>query len=185
MSEQQELIPQTPKRPQASPFDKWYSLYPKKRSRGAAVKAWEKLTKGMTLEEVEQFSLELRNATKAQIAYQQKASQGGDFVPEWPYPATWLNGMRWLDELDGGGEKGPHIEVKKCDECGEQALGPSFTKCQYHYSMSVESRNTVTSNDLREFYAGSDIRRKKGEPVSAWIRRMGEFVKQRHKEIGK
>lgn len=68
-------------------FDLFWSAYPKKKSKGAARKAWAKLKIGGTL-----FA-QIMTALDAQRTW-----------PEWtdiafvPHPATWLNGERWLDE---------------------------------------------------------------------------------------
>ena len=71
-------------------FDRFWAEYPKKVSKAAAKKAFEKLSP----------TEELVNAMLLAIAKQKNSEQwqkdGGQFIP---YPATWLNGQRWEDEL--------------------------------------------------------------------------------------
>ena len=70
-------------REDTSDFDTWYSLYPKKRNRGAAVKAFPKALKKIALEELIE-------------ATERFASNPGEyqFIP---YPASWLNSEGWAD----------------------------------------------------------------------------------------
>lgn len=71
-------------------FDRFWAEYPKKVSKAAAKKAFEKLNP----------TEELVNVIMLAIAKQKNSEQwqkdGGQFIP---YPATWLNGQRWEDEL--------------------------------------------------------------------------------------
>lgn len=80
----------TPKPPSVSKqnidgFDTWYKLYPRKESRVAAEKAWQKMTGLERLDAIDGLPRFLP-------AY---ASCEKHFIP---LPATWLNGKRWLDE---------------------------------------------------------------------------------------
>ena len=69
-------------------FHDFYEVYPKKKARGAAEKAWEKAIKKTDPEKILAAARDF-----AQF------SQGKDkqFLP---YPATWLNQERWDDELE-------------------------------------------------------------------------------------
>jgi len=82
----------------ADDFDAFWSAYPKKRDKGSALKAWKKI-----------------NGTRPPIATilesikKQKQSadwtkDNGQFIP---YPATWLNGQRWEDEIEVVAQQGP------------------------------------------------------------------------------
>ncbi len=42
----------------------------------------------------------LLDAIEEQRQAKERAKGKGEFVPEWPYAATWLNGRRWEDEVD-------------------------------------------------------------------------------------
>jgi hypothetical protein len=88
--------PEKPKKTDELPpgFGAWYELYPKHVARGAAVKAWLKLKPDESLIKF------MCTAVRAQITAHEAALQmPGAFVPEYPNPATWLNGQRWLDEI--------------------------------------------------------------------------------------
>lgn len=70
-------------------FDEFWKLYPKKVGKAQAEKAWKKL-------KVDEALLE---TMKKAIERQKRSKQWKDkqFIP---YPATWLNGRRWEDELE-------------------------------------------------------------------------------------
>lgn len=73
-------------------FDQFWAAYPKKRSKGAARKAWDKLHVDSTMQ-----------ATILQAIERAKQSEdwqkdGGQYIP---YPATWLNAEGWEDEEPG------------------------------------------------------------------------------------
>lgn len=84
-------IPPTPQGACADLFERFWSAYPKKRDKPRARKAWEKLAP----------DLELCRVMSAALAVQKKSEEWtrekGRFVP---YPATWLNGRRWEDEME-------------------------------------------------------------------------------------
>ena len=68
-------------------FAEWYALYPRKRGKGQAVKAYRAARKKVSQETLvatlqEQMPILIKD--------------GVDFAP---YPATWLNGERWDDEI--------------------------------------------------------------------------------------
>lgn len=70
-------------------FERFWAAYPKKRSKGAARKAWDKLHADSTM-----------LATILQAIQRAKQSEdwqkdGGQYIP---YPATWLNAEGWEDE---------------------------------------------------------------------------------------
>jgi hypothetical protein len=87
-------------------FDEFYAAYPKRKARPAAEKAWTDAINGGGDAQV------LIDAA----ARYAKERKGQD--PHWtPYPATWLNGKRWLDEPDepyqpqpGAGDYQPYLE---------------------------------------------------------------------------
>ena len=70
-------------------FQTFWELYPKKVAKGAAIKAWQKLNQAERIEAVE--------ALPNHLKYWKFKGTDKEFIP---YPATWLNQMRWLDELD-------------------------------------------------------------------------------------
>ena len=91
---------------------RFYSAYPKKEGRGAALKAWEKITGKMTPEELEAFTQKAVMAIDAQKRTRWDASER-KYIP---MPATWLNQCRWDDEVESLTQK--VLEDKKKDFCG-------------------------------------------------------------------
>lgn len=81
-------------------FERFWTLYPRKTNRVAAVRAWDKLRPDFQLCET------MAKALRAQINMPQW-KEGTQHIP---HPSTWLNGARWLDEVvsqkpKGGGEE--------------------------------------------------------------------------------
>lgn len=79
----------TPKPPQGDLFDQFWAAYPKKRSKGAARKAWDKLRVNPTMQ-----AMILRAIERAKQS-EDWQKDGGKYIP---YPATWLNAEGWEDE---------------------------------------------------------------------------------------
>jgi hypothetical protein len=69
-------------------FDGFWSLYPRKEAKQAALRAWRKVK----ADELAAILAALRIATHTE----QWQKDGGQFVP---LPASWLNGRRWEDEV--------------------------------------------------------------------------------------
>jgi hypothetical protein len=71
-------------------FDQFWKLYPKKKSRKDAVKAWAKLAPSDELRQT------LITTLGSHCVSEDWTKDGGRYVPN---AATWLNGERWHDEL--------------------------------------------------------------------------------------
>ncbi len=81
-------------------FELFWTAYPRKTAKAAAVKAWAKIK--LTPELMASIMVGL-NAAKGSDGW---VRDGGRFIP---HPATWLNGKRWEDEYEkGGGDSGTH-----------------------------------------------------------------------------
>lgn len=85
----------TKRAPQAARFDEWWGLYPRKRSKGAAAKAYSKAvgviaSREKSVEAAETWLL----AVTAKFAAS-PAGKRGEFVP---YPASWLNAASYDDD---------------------------------------------------------------------------------------
>lgn len=76
-------------------FDRWYQQYPRKKARQDAERAWKKL-------KPDQRRLAMETLPD-HIDYWDSENTEKDFIP---YPATWLNGNRWEDELTPSEPKG-------------------------------------------------------------------------------
>jgi len=70
-------------------FKAFWEAYPKKKSKGDALKAWRRLKPDKAL-----FK-EIMKAVSVQKRSEQWISSSGQFIP---YPATWLNRRNWEDE---------------------------------------------------------------------------------------
>lgn len=83
------------KRPKTEPhyrpdwFERFWTLYPRKTNRVAAVRAWDKLSP----------DLDLCRVMAVAIRAQMQTPQWRDGPEHIPHPSTWLNGARWLDEV--------------------------------------------------------------------------------------
>jgi hypothetical protein len=70
-------------------FTEWYAIYPKKVARKDAEKAWKKLSVDEQAQAIE--------ALPNHIKYWDLKGTDKEYIP---YPASWLNGYRFEDELD-------------------------------------------------------------------------------------
>jgi hypothetical protein len=77
-------------------FDSFWSLYPKKIGKLAALKAWKKINPNPEVVET------IVQAVGEQKACEQWSKDNGQFIP---YPATWLNQGRWEDKVKGKTEE--------------------------------------------------------------------------------
>lgn len=79
----------------APPIPGWTDFkvsYPRKKAWPDAERAWSRLKPSQTL------AATILRALAAQLeAYDWKKDPKGIY---WPYPATWINGRRWEDEVD-------------------------------------------------------------------------------------
>jgi len=71
-------------------FDTFWKAYPKRVAKGDARKAWTQT------QNIRPALPELLAAIEAQAKSDQWRKNDGQFIP---YPATWLRGERWDDEL--------------------------------------------------------------------------------------
>lgn len=75
-------------------FDIWYRAYPNKKAPGRARKSWDKIKPDR------QQTARMIRALRMQIRWRAAKERAGEFVPEWKYPATWLNDECWNDSLE-------------------------------------------------------------------------------------
>lgn len=91
-----------PKAPQGAAwepdlFERFWKLYPRKKDRAKAIRAWDKLKADRKLMQT------MSAALKAQMATEEWQRDNGRAIP---YPSTWLNNRRWEDEVDEDGGRG-------------------------------------------------------------------------------
>ena len=83
-------------------FDEFWTVYPKKQGKGAALKAWRKIKPD------EGLFAKMLHAVKAAKETEQWRRENGRFIPN---PATWLNQERWDDEpTQTGGDAAGSME---------------------------------------------------------------------------
>lgn len=78
-------------------FDAFWAAYPKKRAKGQAEKAFRKIHPD------EQLLAKMVASIERAKTLDDWRKQGGRYIP---HPATWLEGRRWEDEFDEGGDDG-------------------------------------------------------------------------------
>lgn len=88
-------------------FEKFWELYPRKIAKGAARRAWFKATKTSDMEAI------LEGVSRYAHTHTDETKQYT------PYPATWLNSERWLDEIPDEPieDEKPKWDWKPCDKC--------------------------------------------------------------------
>lgn len=108
-------------------FDDFWKLYPHRVGKGAAQKAWDKIKPD------EETCRQIEIGLDIQKRYRRDAQAAKQFVPEWPYPATWLNQQRWLDEVGSHSDLKDRQHRDKCqtNDCQGDAL-------QYGYCVECD-----------------------------------------------
>lgn len=72
-------------------FEEFWKMYPNKKAKVVAKKAWAKIT------DIDTIFTVIMSALDAHKKTEQWTKSGGKFIP---HPATWLNQRRWEDELE-------------------------------------------------------------------------------------
>jgi predicted phage replisome organizer len=84
-------------------FEKFYSEYPRKKSKDRAESTFTKIIqkqKIKTQEQLDKFTNELISAINLQKTEYRLKTEAGQKMPDWRYPSTWLNDGGWKDEVD-------------------------------------------------------------------------------------
>jgi len=96
-------------------FDEFWKLYPRRVAKKAAEKAWSRVATSEAL--IEQIMAGLR----AQLPELLKTYKRDRSMV--PYPATWLNGHRWMDEIYALVNAMPaKMRNIKCEHCGDTGV---------------------------------------------------------------
>lgn len=74
-------------------FEKFWSIYPEKKSKSQAFQAFQLLNPDEVL-----FS-QMMDALNAQITHRQEKQLQGMWVPPWKYPVNWISKKCWEDEI--------------------------------------------------------------------------------------
>lgn len=84
------LTKPNPTRVADATFDHFWNQYPKKKAKPDAKKAWDKLRPG------DELLRKILDGLEHQKGCEDWTKDNGKFIP---YPASWLNGRRWEDEI--------------------------------------------------------------------------------------
>lgn len=111
-------------------FTEFWKRYPNRQAKKDAQRAWTKLHPSPELQ-AEMFA-----AIEAQKAWRAQGALLNEWRPSWPFPATWLNGERWTDQVaettaepvacQWCGLTGPHGKV----ECNTRWLAQEKAKAR-------------------------------------------------------
>jgi hypothetical protein len=104
-------------------FERFWSAYPRKVAKGAAIKAWEKLNPNDELTEAIVLAVDAqkRNRRKTEEANDKVPEKQRRFIADWKHPATWLNQQCWLDEISSIYEIRQINAANSCDGCSQSA----------------------------------------------------------------
>ena len=148
-------------------FDKFWLQYPNKKSKGHARTAWEKQLKKIFKGNEEDFLKTCLLAIDAQKREKKRLQGAGEFCPQWPMPATWLNGERWSDKVISNSDIDKRKEARFC-ACGDPARHGNL--CDQCYSRKIDGQNGWTEK-LREAYKKIPPRLE-GEDYRTWAKRV-------------
>lgn len=93
--------------PSLSSFESFWSLYPRKANREAALKAWESISPD------EALTQQILTAVKRQKQSDQWTDDGGKFIP---YPAKWLTERRWEDEPEQAARHSKSYDIDELEK---------------------------------------------------------------------
>ncbi len=158
MMKQRSLFPDPP--PElVNPFEQWWTLYPRKRARTAAQKAYRLVVQGKP-----ELHAELMAGTVAAIKVWQ--IEGRDMKRFAPYPATFLNSGEWQLELPETFEPQAPEEAPwtlpgepACALCGDTGFRPITRRgvscvidCDHrdNRAMDLECAEAIARDDHRE-----------------------------------
>jgi hypothetical protein len=123
-------------------FEDFWKAYPKKKSKSDAEKAWKKINPQNGLSET------ILAAVESQKLTEDWRKDGGRFIP---YPATWLNGKRWADELS---VVSLAVEKNDLNLCAENVFrdskGNPACKLEYGYKCKSAYLSRCPKQDVIE-----------------------------------
>lgn len=149
-----DLQEETPE-PKTTLFDRFYSAYPRKVGKGAALKAWEKLKPDESLcqKMILAIDAQKRSRRRQEDMNLKLPEKFRRFIPDWPHCSTWLNAQRWDDEIPSTEEVQKQTEVEHCT-CGKVSFiktnGESL--CCWCYSRKYAATGPTGLDVLRAEY---------------------------------
>lgn len=126
-----------------SSFENFYKEYPRRLCKKAALKAYDKALKIASPEEI------LLGLSKYK-AYIEKLKEKAlkdknTFVPDYAYPASWLNGERWKDDY----ENNFMVSTPKERYTDEQLKDPEFYKPNWFNLTEDEQKRSIKLRDIK------------------------------------
>lgn len=120
------------------PFDRFWSVYPRKEAKAKAKVAFEKIKPD------EELLLKMIDAVEKQKKTDQWTRDGGQYIP---HPATWLNQRRWEDE----------IPVNAPVQQRQQRVLPAQNFQQRDYTGVDDELKETLSAEMAEFKATGKV----------------------------
>lgn len=162
-----------------TPFDRFWNLYPHRKSKGEARKAWEKIEKDSTVVEQIYLSIDI------QKRYMVEARKRGEFMPNWKLPATWLNKQCWEDEVPSISALRTKDEgsTKVC-ECGKPSMFGSSTPlnhcqaCYMNYATDKGIAQIISKNDLYDAAKRHGFAKRKDESMEEYASRCKAYFQK-------
>ena len=121
-------------------FEKFWDLYPQKKSKQKAWEAFQALNPDETL------CAEILAALKAQITMTQRQKAQGHWVATWKYPANWLAQSAWLDELDIETNEEVNHEKRSSHPARKTAIDTLWDSCKSALEPDVEHNIIALAN---------------------------------------
>jgi hypothetical protein len=136
---------ETPPSPSSDLFDSFWSEYPRKTDKQAAVKAWKKLSPDPDM------AWSIMEGLRKWKASDQWVKDDGTYIP---YPATWLNKRRWEDEdIRPYREQAPSRPAAKPSAPAKRVIAQEYDQRDYdsvQQSIDERIRNRVLSRLRQE-----------------------------------
>jgi len=156
----------------ADNFDTFWSVYPNKKGKGAARKAFEKVMDG---NDEEALFKDIMLALEAQKKYRNEARSSGEFMPPWKHPSTWLNQECWQDEIDSHADLKQRAVLSQClvEGCMSEVHGSRFQYCGHHLEFDEKDhlRDVLMAPELRKYYNDHpEIQGLKGDEAIKWMK---------------
>jgi len=118
-------------------FEKFWELYPNKKSKEKAWQAFQALNPNDAL------TIQMRISLIEQIDFHEYQRQQGHWMPAWKYPANWLTEKCWLDEIPKNSLKEKRHAVTQSNP-QRRSIDPLWESCK-----PTEDECIVASNILK------------------------------------
>lgn len=112
-------------------FERFWQAYPRKVSKGAAIKAWKALKPDKELVEKMLVALEVQQKWRKRVLEHNAKSARHEqiFLPDLKHPATWIRAMCWEDEL-------PEIPKQQQERKSQKTMCATCGKNEGKYQVS-------------------------------------------------